>query len=186
MAHLSNGARGFTDPTADDACPTRSQGPPMATFADQETLRDVEKEANHNHLPADRLSSKREGAHSMSSPDVTNLNAEMTSAPEHSKGWPHGGSDIQASPADSKRRDQEPPAAAPFPNGYHFPPRHTFAQSTKLGLLSFWRYFTTPLGFLVTIYGLNIVAWGGMLFLLLCNAGKVHCSSSHIHRYWPP
>jgi hypothetical protein len=37
-------------------------------------------------------------------------------------------------------------------------------------LIAFWKYFTTPVGFLVTIYGLNIVAWGGMLFLLLCNA----------------
>jgi len=26
--------------------------------------------------------------------------------------------------------------------------------------------------FVVTIYGLNVVAWGGMLFLLLCNACK--------------
>jgi hypothetical protein len=66
----------------------------------------------------------------------------------------------------------EPPAAAPFDNGYHFPPRHTFAQSSKLGLIAFWKYVTTPLGFAVTIYGLNVVAWGGMLFLLLCNACK--------------
>lgn len=64
-----------------------------------------------------------------------------------------------------------PAAAAPYANGYHFPPAKTFGQSTKIGLVAFWNYFTTPLGFLVTIYGLNIVAWGGMLFLLLCNAG---------------
>lgn len=61
----------------------------------------------------------------------------------------------------------EPPAAAPFPNGYHFPPKHTAWQSTKTGLISFWNYFLTPLGFCVVIYGLNVVAWGGMLFLLL-------------------
>jgi len=42
----------------------------------------------------------------------------------------------------------------------------------KLGSISFWHYFMTPLGFVVTIYGLNVVAWGGMLFLLLCNACK--------------
>ncbi|CAM1502800.1 Fc.00g075760.m01.CDS01 [Cosmosporella sp. VM-42] len=68
-----------------------------------------------------------------------------------------------------------PLAAAPFPNGYHFPPKHSFAQSTSLGLLAFWRYFLTPVGFLVTIYGLNVVAWGGMLFLLLCNASPAMC-----------
>lgn len=67
----------------------------------------------------------------------------------------------------------QPPAAAPFSNGYHFPPRHSFGQSTKLGARAFWNYSLTPVGFCVTIYGLNVVAWGGMLFLLLCNACKM-------------
>lgn len=71
-----------------------------------------------------------------------------------------------------------PSAAAPYANGYHFPPSKSFGQSTKEGLKAFWNYFTTPLGFLVVIYGLNVVAWGGMLFLLLCNAGKF--SSRHL------
>jgi len=70
---------------------------------------------------------------------------------------------------------EEPAAAAPYRNGYHFPPPHSAWQSTKLGLVAFWKYFTTPLGFVVTIYGLNIVAWGGMLFLLLCNAAPAMC-----------
>jgi hypothetical protein len=61
----------------------------------------------------------------------------------------------------------EPAAAAPFDNGYHFPPKHSFGQSTKLGLIAFGHYVITPTGFLVTLYGLNVVAWGGMLFLLL-------------------
>lgn len=61
----------------------------------------------------------------------------------------------------------EPAAAAPFPNGYHFPPSHSFAKSTSRGLRASWRYFLTPVGFCVILYGLNVVAWGGMLFLLL-------------------
>ncbi|OAA44901.1 hypothetical protein NOR_03655 [Metarhizium rileyi] len=69
----------------------------------------------------------------------------------------------------------EPPSAAPFPNGYHFPPKHSFGESTRLGLLAFWNYMLTPVGFAVTIYGLNVVAWGGMLFLLLCNASPAMC-----------
>jgi len=36
----------------------------------------------------------------------------------------------------------------------------------------------TPLGFCITIYGLNIVAWGGMLFLLMCNAAPAMCHPS--------
>ncbi len=72
------------------------------------------------------------------------------------------------------RSASEPAEAAAFPNGYHFPPKHTFGHSSKLAAITFWHYFTTPVGFFVTIYGLNVVAWGGMLFLLLCNA----CTSS--------
>ncbi|KAJ6439989.1 COBW domain-containing protein [Purpureocillium lavendulum] len=70
---------------------------------------------------------------------------------------------------------EEPAAAAPFPNGYHFPPKHSFGQSMKLGCIAFGHYVLTPLGFVVTIYGLNVVAWGGMLFLLLCNASPAMC-----------
>ncbi|KAK1977865.1 hypothetical protein LZ30DRAFT_600350 [Colletotrichum cereale] len=63
----------------------------------------------------------------------------------------------------------------PYENGYHFPPAHTKKQSTMIGLKAFWRYTCTPLGFFVVLYGLNVVAWGGMLFLLLCNASPAMC-----------
>ncbi|RAL14293.1 DUF2985 domain-containing protein, partial [Aspergillus homomorphus CBS 101889] len=36
----------------------------------------------------------------------------------------------------------------------------------------------TPLGFCIILYGLNIIAWGGMLFLLLCNAAPAMCHPS--------
>lgn len=91
-------------------------------------------------------------------------------------------SNVNVSAAESRARNSslspaakgeaEPAAAAPFPNGYHFPPKHSFGESVKLGAVAFWHWFITPLGFFVTIYGLNVVAWGGMLFLLLCGAGK--------------
>ncbi|KAJ5492818.1 hypothetical protein N7539_001564 [Penicillium diatomitis] len=45
-------------------------------------------------------------------------------------------------------------------------------------LASAWRWIATPKGFLVTIYGLNVVAWGGMLFLLICNAAPAMCHPS--------
>ncbi|KAM0079993.1 hypothetical protein ACKRZS_007850 [Fusarium odoratissimum] len=72
----------------------------------------------------------------------------------------------------------EPATAVPFANGYHFPPKHSAWQSTMSGCIAFWNYFLTPLGFCVTIYGLNVVAWGGMLFLLLCNASPAMCHPS--------
>jgi len=64
----------------------------------------------------------------------------------------------------------------PFDNGYHFPPKYSWQDTTKQGMASFWKFFTTPMGFFWTIYGLNVVAWGGMLFLLLLNAAPAMCS----------
>jgi hypothetical protein len=40
----------------------------------------------------------------------------------------------------------------PFDNGYQFPPRHTWIESTAIFLTAFWKFFITPVGFLVTIY----------------------------------
>jgi hypothetical protein len=55
------------------------------------------------------------------------------------------------------------------------PPKLPWTTSTAIGLKAFWKWFLTPTGFLITIYGLNVVAWGGMLFLLLCNAAPAMC-----------
>ncbi|CAI7657788.1 unnamed protein product [Penicillium crustosum] len=43
---------------------------------------------------------------------------------------------------------------------------------------AFFRWMCTPLGACITIYGLNVVAWGGMLFLLMCNAAPAMCHPS--------
>jgi hypothetical protein len=64
----------------------------------------------------------------------------------------------------------------PFDNGYQFPPKHSWGDATKIFFVAAWKFVTTPIGFLVTIYGLNVVAWGGMLFLLLCNASPAMCT----------
>lgn len=60
-------------------------------------------------------------------------------------------------------------------NGYVPPPKLPWTTATVIGLKGFWKWFLTPLGFFVTIYALNVVAWGGMLFLLLCNAAPAMC-----------
>ena len=59
--------------------------------------------------------------------------------------------------------------------GYIPPPKLPWTQSTAIALKAFWKWFITPFGFFVTLYGLNVVAWGGMLFLLLCNASPAMC-----------
>ncbi|KAL8975813.1 MAG: hypothetical protein Q9177_006984, partial [Variospora cf. flavescens] len=59
-----------------------------------------------------------------------------------------------------------------YPNGYKFPPKHTWAEALLIGLKGLWKFTLTPLGFLIVLYGLNVVAWGGMLFLLLIGGGR--------------
>ncbi|KAG7008671.1 alpha-L-rhamnosidase C [Physcia stellaris] len=77
---------------------------------------------------------------------------------------------------------QGPDADGIYPNGYKFPPKHTWGEATLIGLKGFWKFFITPLGFLITIYGLNVVAWGGMLFLLLIGGGSQYmCYPEHLH-----
>ncbi|GFF93626.1 hypothetical protein IFM60648_10146 [Aspergillus lentulus] len=51
-------------------------------------------------------------------------------------------------------------------------------DSKKRKALDLWQWFRTPLGTLITLYGLNVLAWGGMLFLLLCNAAPAMCDPS--------
>ncbi|KAJ9637226.1 hypothetical protein H2199_007512 [Coniosporium tulheliwenetii] len=68
-------------------------------------------------------------------------------------------------------------------------PQAPWTTSTLIGLKAFWRWFLTIPGFFITLYGLNVVAWGGMLFLLLCNAAPAMChpSCNHINsarRIW--
>ncbi|PYI11403.1 hypothetical protein BO78DRAFT_303697 [Aspergillus sclerotiicarbonarius CBS 121057] len=43
---------------------------------------------------------------------------------------------------------------------------------------AFLHWALTPLGLFTIIYGLNIIAWGGMLFLLICNAAPAMCHPS--------
>ena len=64
-----------------------------------------------------------------------------------------------------------PDADGVYPTGYKFPPKHTWGEATVIGLKAFWKFTLTPFGFLIVIYGLNVVAWGGMLFLLLIGGG---------------
>lgn len=66
--------------------------------------------------------------------------------------------------------------AVQYANGYQPPPKLPWTQSFVIGLKGFWKWFLTIPGFLITVYGLNVVAWGGMLFLLLCNAAPAMCT----------
>lgn len=82
---------------------------------------------------------------------------------------------IDTSPRSHATKDDIGYKTTPFDNGYQFPPKHTWQESTVIFFKAFWKFFLTPIGFLVVVYGLNVVAWGGMLFLLLCNAAPAMC-----------
>jgi hypothetical protein len=75
----------------------------------------------------------------------------------------------------AEQRTNDTELMEPFDNGYHFPPKYTWQESTKQGLITAWKFSTTFWGFFWVLYGLNVVAWGGMLFLLLCNASPAMC-----------
>ena len=95
-----------------------------------------------------------------------------TSGPTATRGSPRTSS--PGDPANDKSVIH-PNADGYYPNGYHFPGKKTWVQSTLIGMRGLWKFTLTPLGFLIVIYGLNVVAWGGMLFLLLCNASPAMC-----------
>jgi hypothetical protein len=68
-----------------------------------------------------------------------------------------------------------PPDVVPNEDGYYIPPKVPWTTSWSIGLRAFFKWVFTPVGFLITLYCCNVVAWGGMLFLLLCNASKAMC-----------
>ena len=63
-------------------------------------------------------------------------------------------------------------------------PKIPWTKSILIGLRAFWKWFLTVPGILITIYALNVVAWGGMLFLLLCNAAPAMCWALDEHDGW--
>lgn len=71
-----------------------------------------------------------------------------------------------------------PDETGTYPNGYRFPPKHTWREATLIGLKAFWRFIWTPFGFVVFIYGLNVVGWGAMIFFVLLNAAPAMCHPS--------
>ena len=86
-----------------------------------------------------------------------------------------GSSDTNVGPLDGPPKTDVQYRTTPFDNGYQFPPKHSWGEATGIFMKAAWKFVITPIGFLVTIYGLNVVAWGGMLFLLLCNASPAMC-----------
>lgn len=68
-----------------------------------------------------------------------------------------------------------------FSSGYIPPPHLPWTTSSWIGFKAFLKWASTPLGFLITVYSLNVVAWGGMLFLLLCNASAPMCYAPDGH-----
>ncbi|KIW67592.1 hypothetical protein PV04_06830 [Phialophora macrospora] len=71
-----------------------------------------------------------------------------------------------------------PDETGTYPNGYRFPKKHTWTQSINIGLKAYWKFLKTPFGVLVTIYGLNVVGWGAMIFFVLLKAAPAMCHPS--------
>jgi len=65
---------------------------------------------------------------------------------------------------------------APSPDDWTPPPKLPRKTTIPIFFRQSLVFVLTPTGFLVTIYSLNIVAWGGMLFLLLLNTSAAMCA----------
>ncbi|KAF1816365.1 hypothetical protein P152DRAFT_492508 [Eremomyces bilateralis CBS 781.70] len=114
---------------------------------------------------------------------VANPEKPAHNHPEHAQFEPQEGKNKDfgvQSITKSTTTSTEPPPGLPrrVTYGYVPPPHVPWTTSTAIALKAFLHWFITPFGFLITLYGLNIVAWGGMLFLLLCNAAPAMCHPS--------
>lgn len=102
--------------------------------------------------------------------------------PSRSTGFETSTAARKGPPISSTPFNQGPNADGVYPNGYKFPPKHTRKESISIGFKAFCKYAITPLGFLVVVYCLNVVAWGGMLFLLLVGGGNQYmCYPERLH-----
>ncbi|KAJ5274882.1 hypothetical protein N7497_005490 [Penicillium chrysogenum] len=58
-------------------------------------------------------------------------------------------------------------------NEDHIAPKVSFTNASKKAAIAAWRFILTPTGLFILVYGLNVVAWGAMLFFLLLNVGSM-------------
>ena len=157
----------------------------------------VQEESRQRHRPLLPNTAQEQSTvdPSASRPDTTTV--DEVSAPREGEAGKQATENSGSSPKEGAKPEQRGDASTPFlgesteapsvetgsgvlrrptfETGYHFPPKYNWKESLYHGLRVSWDYFTTPLGFCVVIYGLNVVAWGGMLFLLLCNASPAMC-----------
>jgi len=71
-----------------------------------------------------------------------------------------------------------------IPTGYIVPPKKPWKEASWIGFKAFMRWVFTPFGFLITIYALNVVAWGGMLFLVELGGAPKMCNKNTAENHY--
>ncbi|OQE39047.1 hypothetical protein PENCOP_c007G05512 [Penicillium coprophilum] len=61
----------------------------------------------------------------------------------------------------------------PKRNQAHIHPKVSWTDASKKGSIAAWRFILTPTGVFIVAYGLNVIAWGAMLFFLLLDVGSM-------------
>ncbi|KAJ5369575.1 hypothetical protein N7509_014187 [Penicillium cosmopolitanum] len=51
--------------------------------------------------------------------------------------------------------------------------KQSWGKAFRKGSVASWQFICTPTGLFITVYGLNVIAWGAMLFFLLLNVGPM-------------
>ncbi|KAK5213005.1 hypothetical protein LTR47_007044 [Exophiala xenobiotica] len=138
-------------------------------------------EERHEFFPKRAPTLMQETLHE-ESPAVHSRAEEIQPAQSSAEKHPAETQEKDASMASSQQDDAQPvpiqdgpDETGTYPNGYRFPRKHSWTQSTMIGLRALWKFFLTPFGFVVTIYGLNVVGWGAMIFFVLLNAAPAMC-----------
>ncbi|KAF1345586.1 hypothetical protein BDV97DRAFT_361466 [Delphinella strobiligena] len=74
----------------------------------------------------------------------------------------------------TQRNEKETPLTTPTPTPLRepeeLPQKATWPVAIKHALHAFRKFFLTLTGFLITLYGINVIAWGAMLFFLELHA----------------
>jgi hypothetical protein len=89
---------------------------------------------------------------------------------------------------DVKKKDGEPEVRGEKPSlaaqaELETKEKHSWRETTKHGFTAAWKFVSSPTGFFMTLYGLNVIAWGAMLFFLLLGAAPAmnHPSKNNIN-----
>ncbi|EFX00594.1 hypothetical protein CMQ_7596 [Grosmannia clavigera kw1407] len=147
----------------------------LGAIRTEDTTLAILEEPQRMSVSFDQARSRGEGEKSIAKSDEPTIVA--TSESHDACSGPDDGTDVRLG-AKMPAANADAAEGREYDNGYHFPPQYSKSDNFRHAAIAFGKYIRTPVGFLVLIYGLNVVAWGAMLFFLLLDASPAMCHPS--------